>query len=81
MFAEGAGFEPTMFKGTLAITIHIIKRRACLRPLGQPSKYVYPDCSLFLDETSEPRGWLGKINTKCLTKNPMKRCTQPPLYD
>ena len=46
-FVEGAGFEPTMFKGTLAITIHIIKHRACLRPLGQPSKYVYPDCSLF----------------------------------
>ena len=36
-FVEGAGFEPTMFKGTLAITIHIIKHRACLRPLGQPS--------------------------------------------
>ena len=36
-FVEGAGFEPAVFKGTLAITIHIIKHRACLRPLGQPS--------------------------------------------
>ena len=56
-FGEGAGFEPAMFKGTLAITIHIIKHRACLRPLGQPSKYIVFYVSSFCKPANLTAGW------------------------
>ena len=57
-FVEGAGFEPTVFKGTLAITIHIIKHRACLRPLGQPSKYIVFYVSSFRKPANLAAGWV-----------------------
>ena len=68
MFVEGAGFEPAVFKGTLAITIHIIKHRACIRPLGQPSNSLILDFFLWL-KTSEPHGWLVVIRNPIFISN------------